>query len=708
MRTKQALLGLLLLGFISVTFAEKVDVEHARLVATNFLYEKVNQYRQPVDYSTIVIEGVYTEKHEQEATYYVFNIQGGGFIIVAADDLVTPVFGYSYEGAYDPEKYTDNFSGWMKHYSDMVVWVRETGYQAEPETKKAWNHLLTNDITTLSVRGGRDIAPMLISTWDQGSPYNELCPTASGGHCPTGCVATAMAQIMYYWRYPLVGTGSNSYNCPGYGVLTANFGNTYYDWNAMLNSYTPGSPEQSAFAVAQLQYHAGVAVNMQYGPGASGSHSYLAVPALKSFFNYSSSTSRAVRSQYSQTTWEDMLINDLDNGRPLYYSGDNGSEGHAFVCDGYQLGTPNYFHFNFGWSGSGDGYYTADNPQEFSYNQEAIKGIYPDDATYTYPYFCNGSSVVNTTSGTFEDGSGPLADYENGTGCNWLITPKETDSVEYYTISFEKFNTQSGDIVNIYDGETTEAPLLMSHSGDQIPGSVQSSGSKVFVTFTSDGSGTAPGWQIKATPYMPQYCSNMTALTDPTGSFTDGSGDKNYLGSSLCHWNIDVENANHITVNFTSFDLELVNDYLQILDLSTSPPTELGKLSGSMIPGNITGVGPLMITFSTNNIINKGGFAADYEIDNVGVDEKDPFASLSVYPNPATDLLNIRFKIIHSQEIEISLTTTAGYTVYRSDMYRLSGNQDLPVDISNFTSGVYILRIMGDDGIVIRRIIIQK
>jgi hypothetical protein len=599
----------------------------------------------------------------------------------------------------------------MKHYSDLVVWARRTNYQPDSETKAAWDHLITNDISSLVTRGGRDISPLLISNWDQGVPYNAFCPTTpsggSGGRCWTGCVATCMAQIMYYWRYPLVGTGVHSYNCPGYGVLTANFGQTYYDWNAMLNQYSTSSPGQSVFAVAQLQYHCGISVNMQYGPNGSGAQSTFVDDALKTFFNYSPSTSYAQRASYNQTNWEALLINNLDNGRPVYYAGDDGTTGHAFVCDGYQLGSPNYFHFNFGWSGSGDGYYTVNDPQGFSYNQDVVKNIYPDDAAYTYPYFCNGASIVNTTSGTFEDGSGPVEDYENGEACSWLITPRDQDSVEYYTLSFEKFNTLSEDIVNIYDGETTDAPLLMSHSGNQLPSSVQSTGNKVLVTFATSGSGTAPGWQIKATPHKPQYCSSMSVLTDPTGTFSDGSDYKNYLENSLCHWKIDVEYANHITVSFSSFDLELVNDYLQILDLSTSPPTELGKLSGSMVPSDISGVGPLMITFYSNNVINMGGFAASYEIDNVGLEDNDLISIVNVYPNPAKDLLNIRMKTIKTQEVEVSLQTLTGNTIYRQGSMLQAGNHNISIDVQNLAGGIYILRVMGDGGLITKRIVIQ-
>jgi hypothetical protein len=712
MKIKHALIGLLLLGITSAAFSGKIDAERAKHVAKNFLYEKTNQYRQPVTIDAIVITGTYTEMNGAEATYYVFNMQDGGFVIVSADDVITPVLGYAFTGSYVPDKTMDNHAGWMKHYSDMVVWARETGYTAESSTLQEWDRLLTNDPSGLTGRIGRDIAPLIRSTWDQGAPYNVLCPEVSsggsGGHVWTGCVATAMAQIMYHWRYPISGSGTHTYNCQGYGILTADFENTTYDWNAMLNAYNTGSPEQSIYATALLQYHAGIAVNMQYGPNGSGSQSYLVPPALKNYFNYSSSTTYTERSGMSQSNWENVIMEDIDNGWPLYYSGNDGTVGHAFVCDGYQLGTPNYFHFNFGWSGNSDGYYTVNNPAGFSYGQAIVQNIYPDDEAYTYPYFCNGPATINTTSGTVEDGSGPLAEYENNIGCSWLIQPKETDSVEHYTISFVRFNTQSTDILHIYDGETTDAPLLLSHSGDQLPANVQSSGPKVLVTFTTDGDGTAPGWFMTITPTLPDYCVSMTTLSDPDGSFGDGSGNKNYLEGSLCRWKIDVDNASHITVNFTSFDLEPLNDFVQILDLSTNPPTELGTFSGPWVPGDVTGAGPLMIVFLSDEINNRGGFTAEYYSDFVGIDENEGLASLTLYPNPVSNVLNIQGEVLLPQELEISLMNITGAVVYTSSRYQTEGPLELAIDISSLPNGVYVLKVTGNEVLVTERVLIQK
>ncbi len=703
---------MMLVSVASFAVAEKVDPDQAKLVAKNFYFEKMSRYRQPVSYNAIDVLTTYTEMNGNEPAYYVFNMSQGGFVIVSADDVLTPVFGYAYTGVFYIKENMDNILGWMKHYSDMVVWARQTNYQVEKKTAASWAHYLTTDVNTLNTRGGRDIEPLISSQWDQGAPYNLLCPadenaSQSGGHCWTGCVATCMAQIMFYWRFPLVGEGSKTYYLPTYGYQSANFGETYYDWNAMLNQYTTGSPAQSSYAVAQLMYHAGVSVSMQYGVNGSGAQSQNVPPALINFFRYSSSAVYHGRQGYTQSQWETMIMGNLDDGWPLYYSGDDGTTGHAFVCDGYQEGTPNMFHFNFGWSGMDDGYYSVNNPDGFAYNQAIVMNIHPDDVGNTYPYYCNGPSVINTTSGTFEDGSGPVDDYQNNADCSWTITPKEEDSVVYYTLGFEKFNTGSNDIVSIYDGETTAAPLLGSFSGSQIPGDMQSTGDHVLVTFVTDGSGTATGWQIKITPHKPSYCNSMTVLTEPTGTFSDGSGDKNYQENTLCRWKIAVPNASHITVSFTNFNLEVDNDYVQILDLSSSPPVELGKFSGAFVPPDVTGVGPLMVVFYTNNIINGHGFDAFYEIDNVGVEEPDLFSYFSVYPNPVDNTLNLRFNAKKDGKINIALMDLTGSTIYSTGMGVTAGERNVPLDITGLAGGVYILQVKGDEGVMTRKVVVK-
>ncbi len=210
-----------------------------------------------------------------------------------------------------------------------------------------------------------------------------MCPEDFDGPCErtyAGCVATAMAQVMFYYKYPLQGTGSHSYNDYPYGYQSANFGNTTYSWNSMENQIMGYNNP----AIAELLYHCGVSVNMNYGPDGSSASSSYVVSALINYFNYSPSIDLVHRDSYTDSEWKNILIENLDNKIPLYYDGYDEDQwvGHAFVCDGYQ--NEDYFHFNWGWSGYYNGYFYLDNlnvgGSNFSSWQGAIIYIYP--ATY--------------------------------------------------------------------------------------------------------------------------------------------------------------------------------------------------------------------------------------------------------------------------------------------------------------------------------------
>jgi hypothetical protein len=229
---------------------------------------------------------------------------------------------------------------------------------------------------------------------------------------------------MYYWRHPMQGTGSHSYNYSPYGNLSANFGSTTYNWVGMKNSIDYSNTDP----IAELQYHCGIAVEMMYGPNGSGAYSWDVPYAMENYFGYSTDC------DYNNSVWENMLKDNIDNGWPMYYSGFSSAGGHAFVCNGYQ---DNYFHFNFGWGGSSDGFYTLLDVNGFNQGQGAVLDTYP---TGNYPNFATGDHVLTQFSGSIVDGSGPVEDYQNNTSCTWLIDPQtEEDSVSNITLKFFRF-----------------------------------------------------------------------------------------------------------------------------------------------------------------------------------------------------------------------------------------------------------------------------
>jgi hypothetical protein len=316
--------------------------------------------------------------------YFVFNInENDGFIIISADDAAHPVIGYSTKDHYIIPEGKSNIGKWLVTRTKEIAAIRAVNAQPDFEIKREWAGNFTSN---LSARGSNNnsvtsVSPLCSSTWDQSGggtvQYNNLCP----GGSVTGCVATAMAQIMRFWSYPAHGTGSSSYTAGSYGTLSCNYGATTYNWSAM-----PLTSSNSN--VALISYQAGVSVEMNYSPSGSGAYVITAddpICAQNSYvqyFGYDPAIIQGLyRSGYSDATWISMLENDLIAGRPIQYVGDDPTQGgHTWVCDGFDA--TNNFHMNWGWGGYDDGYYSINNLNTSSgfnpsQNHEALMGIQP-------------------------------------------------------------------------------------------------------------------------------------------------------------------------------------------------------------------------------------------------------------------------------------------------------------------------------------------
>lgn len=311
--------------------------------------------------------------HGSTPTIYIVNMQPAGFVLVSADDNALPILGYSYEQAFPAGEMRSNY-GWLINQLGDEVYYAST-LPVIPESISRWDNLLNN---VSQQRETRDLEPMMQIHWNQDYPYNSMCPADAagpGGHVYAGCVATAMGQIMRYWCYPPQGSGTHTYTHPEYGQQTANFGTTTYDWWNM-----PRRATENNLQIARLLYQCGVAVDMNYAADGSGAQSDDVPYAMQHYFLYDSTLRLLRKSGYSDTNWATTLRNELDTGRVIYYSGNDAESGHAFVCDGYQ--DTNYFHYNFGWSGSSDGYFIVnaiygEGGAGFNSNQVAIIGIQP-------------------------------------------------------------------------------------------------------------------------------------------------------------------------------------------------------------------------------------------------------------------------------------------------------------------------------------------
>lgn len=378
---KKTFLTLFLLMVMLPAFPEHVNVHTARQVAQTFLNSKIGNAQE--------IHLINFAEKTSFSNFYVFGNEHC-FVIIAADDCVHPVLGYSTEGGFSTDALPENIYFWLKTYSETITAISENKIEATSEILSEWDNLLNGK--GLGSKSGNSVKPLIRTKWNQGAPYNDFCPADNAGpngHSSAGCVAIAMAQIMKYWEHPVKGEGQHSYTPkthPEFGEQFANFGETVYDWNSMspINNTTQEYKE----AVATLVYHCGVAVDMDYSSdttGSSGASSDCVVKALQNHFRYDHCMELKMKDSYfSGKKWINMLKKELDEQRPVFYVGtDTAYSGHAFVCDGYD--EDEYFHFNWGWPFFSDGYYIIDdlnpyaNGHNYHFNNDvgAIVGCKP-------------------------------------------------------------------------------------------------------------------------------------------------------------------------------------------------------------------------------------------------------------------------------------------------------------------------------------------
>ena len=323
--------------------------------------------------------------------FFIFNNTAGkGYVIMAADDCVTPILGYSYENNFEEGELPPNFKAWLDGYAAQIDEATAMKLNATEEIRGDWECLRLGK--TLPIKSEKAVGPLVQAKWNQAPYYNDQCPYDYNVNqrAVTGCVATAMAQIMKYWSYPEHGYGNHSYvpsSHPEYGTQYVDFSATNYQWSSMPNSVTSTNN-----AVATLMYHCGVSVDMMYGTTVypdAGSAAYIidqggnhasAETALKTYFDYKSTLHGVRKNDYADSRWIEVLKNELDNGRPMLYGGFSNSGGHAFVCDGYN--NSDYFHFNWGWGGNYNDYFYINslNPGSHTYSQsqQALIGIEPN------------------------------------------------------------------------------------------------------------------------------------------------------------------------------------------------------------------------------------------------------------------------------------------------------------------------------------------
>ncbi len=569
----------------SASWAERVSQEDAALVAGNFMSagDTTSQGAQAPGRNRPIRRVTLAE----DAQYYVYaNANGEGWVMVAANDVVTPILAYSETGEFRTDKMPDNVKYWLGSYDKKIKYAEQNNIEATEEVKAEWRALRKG---VRKAKASVTVSPLIQTTWDQDAPYYNLCPKVGNERTLTGCVATAMAQVMNYWQWPVTGTGSYSYTSETQKLsCSANFGSTTYDWANMLNRYaqyynegdqyytstTSGTTAQQN-AVATLMYHCGVAAKMDYDisanggsgtqtiyPNAASTTTRCAAYALINNFGYKSSTLKCYYrpggygySAVNDATWLNLLKTELNASRPIMYAGADNEGGHSFICDGYD--SDNKFHFNWGWSGYCNGYYTVDNlvpgtggsgAGNGSYNddQDIIIGIIPDKTEVTITWSVNG--VTSTTTQT----TGTLVLPSNPSDCSGAGGKKFVGWTESNSVSGSK-----------------PSDLFTSGSGITV-----TSNKKYYAVYaTASGSGGA----------SKSYTFNITSADFNTTSYAANNNEKTATATASDESTMDVKWTSYqIMKNSSNMQFKKSEGYLyNSTDLGTITAVTITSSAGS-------------------------------------------------------------------------------------------------------------------------------
>ena len=449
-------LGIIIVGlcWCFLGLAQEVSVSEAYQKAQAFMGEKGKQVAS-------MPRKAPGAQSQEAAAFYVFNATDNeGFVLVSGDSRLGDILGYCDKGSYDERQMPDNMRAWLMGYADQVKALRQGKAEA---ARKVQTHTA--------------IRPWLTSKWDQGvadangDAYNRQCPMVWGAHCVTGCVATAMAQVIRYHKWPVASTAM----IPSYksnetvGTLSA-LAPRQFDWDNMLDHYQGDENTTLMDAVAWLMRYCGQAVEMDYGTSASGAYSEDVAKALRTYFDYDTNTRHVLRSDYMAEGWDNLIYSELKSRRPVFYSGASTGGGHAFVCDGCD--NQGFFHINWGWDGYYDGYFKLSllNPNGggtggggtedgYTIDQGAVVGIQKPTGNTgderilnLYELTYSGSTIEATywnrtgMTGTFRYG---LAYQEVGNGGNTYNFSYQTAEIEpleapTYTLNVNTLNLADG------------------------------------------------------------------------------------------------------------------------------------------------------------------------------------------------------------------------------------------------------------------------
>ena len=671
-----AIIGSLMAGPVDQQKAQKLG---AKFLSTTAIAQKNTDIQ-------LTLVSVAVDQQRGGTDYYVFNVKGGeGFIIIAGDDRVKPILAYSTTGKYNPDDVADGFQYTLNGFREEIQYVREHNLAATPDIVAEWKRLSKTGSLN---RGGQTravVEPLCQTIWNQNYPWNSQCPPCldtlgNGGHVFAGCAATAMGQVMKFWDWPAVGNSSHSYNADGIGSLTANFGETEYHFEMMPLALDSTSSEEEIYYVAQLLYHLGIALDMQYSAVGSGANALSVYTAFQSYFRYSRDFPQINAGDllpgygYSNEEWAQMLKDGgLDEHLPIFYTGsdDGGAGGHAFVCDGYDEN--DYFHFNWGWSGRDDAWCPigALNTTRYNFNQTNmfIGHIVPQNDEY----FSRPDSVSKMAV---------LDEAFDAVRVTWNNPDSDLNGNDLTSISSVTIRRNFEIIATLTDVEVG-AEMEYEDNGLE-PGLYEYS---IYVTNEAG---------ISRTTYrsilVGEKCNLVFMLHDNGG---DG-----WKGASI---SITDENFNCLAVvsmtqgNALAVDLPLLTGNLNFIwnhgwyHAYEEYDTD-GECSFSIT--NAHGE-----TIYTSTGLEEGVFFTYDPCNYDAIDETVVDNSVIVYPNPTNGLLNVS----GCGTMHISVSNMLGQTLLKT-----TAEDNASVDLSRLEAGMYLIRIETENGVMTQQVNLRK
>lgn len=674
---------LFLLALVATLFtvkAQNVTPDEARSAAVAFFQLQ----------GTTLTRSAETVSRNGDIDLYIFN-SPNGYVVVSGDKRTPPILAFSDQQPYDAGTVAPPAQMWFDSYAAQIAEMKLSTPVAA-DVHPAWDKLLNS---RAPMRDGVVIAPLVQSHWNQGEPYNYYCPqdfAGPNGRCVTGCVATALGQIMYYFRFPTSGVGTFTYTHPTYGELTADYESAVYDYSAMCDE-----PNTINTAISKLIADCGIGMDMDYGPEGSGVHNHSAGRVLREHFKYASTT-RSIFRDSTNLDWDSLLISHLERRIPLYYAGWSvpDTNGHGFVCDGLKvIDSLNYYHFNFGWGGSSDNYFytSALNVANTHFNllQEIVVDAYPDTTLYQYPEIQQlvGDTTLTSVAGSFTDGSLPHLPYAANMHYTWNIEP-DVNHLTSIKLNLD-FDVAEGDTLMVTaDGQN---PVIITN--DSSHSMLQWQTNLITVTFITHEAQGDIGFRASYQSVTSSFCDSYTYSTGATGHFEDGSGDEDYDPLTFCAFKLKATGFPSVNLHFTEFDLEEGHDFLHVFHKTPSQENWLVTYTGTMPDTTIFFVQrELYFIFETDEWNNAGGFAFDYE--GTTAIAENTQASTQIFPNPASNILNV--------SSEQPITEIAIYNSLGQMVESHSANDcNLQINLASLPSGLYMVKIYTMEGVAVKK-----